>query len=268
MNFNKLFKDIKDIKIQGSEHIAIAAINSINEKDFSEKKLLKLRPNEPTLLNGVKYAKKFDKELSLKHFKEAKQKINYLGYKKVKNIVFTHCHSSTVINMLIYAKLKGKKFEVYNTETRPLFQGRKTAKELAKAKIKVTEFVDAAAQEAIKKSKVIFLGADAITNKGDVINKIGSGMISIIAKKHKVPLYICTDSWKFDPRTIKGFKTIEERPEKEVWKENYKLIKERNPAFELIENKYISGIISDLGILKPKQFVKKVKEANPWMIKP
>lgn len=268
MKFNKLCKDIQNIKIQGSENIAIAAINSIDEKAFSEKRLLKIRPNEPTLLNGVKYAKKFSKELSLKHFKEAKYKINKLGYKKIKGIVFTHCHSSTVINLLIYAKSKNKKFEVYNTETRPLFQGRKTAIDLAKAKIKVTEFIDAAAQEAIKKSKIILLGADAVTNLGDIINKIGSGIISILAKKYKVPLYICTDSWKFDPRTIDGFKIIEERPEKEIWKENYKLIREKNPAFELIKYNYVTGIISELGILKPKQFVKKVKEVNRWMIKP
>ena len=267
MNFDKLCKDIKAIKIQGAENIAIAAINSIDQKNFSTKKLIKIRPNEPALLNGIKYAKLFEKQKALKHFKSSKEKIKKLGYKKVKKITFTHCHSSTVINILKYAKSKGKKFEVYNTETRPLFQGRKTAKELAKSKIKVTNFVDAAAKEAIKKSDVILIGADAITNKGDVINKIGSGMFAIIAKKYKVPLYICANSWKFDPRTIKGFQKIEERPGKEIWIENYKLIKTKNPAFELIENKYITGIISELGIMKPKIFVKEVKRKNKWMIK-
>ena len=102
---------------------------------------------------------------------------------------------------------------------------------------------------------MVFIGADAILKNGDIINKIGSGMFSEIAYDMKKPVYIIADSWKF----AHGPEKIEERSFKEIWKNAPKHVKIKNPAFELIENKYITAIISELGILKPKQFTKKVK---------
>jgi len=85
----------------------------------AKKKLLSLRPTEPLLKNVL------DKSIqSLAHFDFVQNKINEKVLKLIKNreVVFTHCHSSTVVNALIYAKKNGRKFEVYNTETRPCFR--------------------------------------------------------------------------------------------------------------------------------------------------
>ena len=135
-----------------------------------------------------------------------------------KDVIFTHCHSTNVINALIYAKKKGKKFEVYNTETRPLFQGRRTARELKKAGIKVTMFVDSALgvalskEQGTKKATKVFLGADALLKKG-IINKVGSEVIAKIAKSEKIPVYVIADSWKFTKKKI----PLENRKLNEVW---------------------------------------------------
>ncbi|GAI17822.1 unnamed protein product, partial [marine sediment metagenome] len=74
----------------------------------------------------------------ISHFDNAQEKINQHVLKIIKNrdVIFTHCHSTNVVNSLINAKKKGRKFQVYNTETRPLYQGRKTAQELRRAGIK------------------------------------------------------------------------------------------------------------------------------------
>jgi len=61
---------------------------------------------------------------------------------------FDKCHQC----FNLYKKQR-KKFEVYNTETRPLFQGRKTAKELKGAGIKVTMFIDSAMDIALSKKQ-------------------------------------------------------------------------------------------------------------------
>jgi len=166
-----------------------------------------------------------------------------------------------VINALIYVKRKGKKFEVYNTETRPLFQGRKTSKELKTAKIKNTMFVDSAASIALtktqdtKKADIVLLGADAILRNG-VINKVGSGMFAQIAKDNKVPFYILADSLKYSPKTLR----IEQREFEEVWNTT-RNIKIKNLSFELIKRKHITGIISEFRNLSYKEFLKKVKKA-------
>ena len=181
---------------------------------------------------------------------------------KNNDVIFTHCHSTSVVNTLIYAKKKKKKFKVYNTETRPLYQGRKTVRELKKAGIKTTMFIDSAAMIALtktqgtKKVDKIFLGADALLKNG-IINKVGSAMFAKIAYENKIPVYIISDSWKFSSKDIK----LEERDFNEVWKKLPKnsKIKIRNPAFEFVPKKYITKIVSELGILKYNDFLKKVK---------
>lgn len=250
--FNKIAKDIKEVKIQGARNVAKKALYAYNliPTKKSKKKLLSLRPTEPMLMNVLDKMDNEPYEKILKHFDQAQDKINKKVFKLIKNgdVIFTHCHSTNVTNALIYAKNKGKKFEIYNTETRPLFQGRKTAKNLRKHKIKVTMFVDSAAMIAMtkkqgtKKVDKVFFGADALLKNG-IINKVGSGMFAQIAKDNKIPVYIIADSWKFSPKKIK----LEERHFKEVWEKLPKKskIKIENPAFEFVPNKLITKVVSD-----------------------
>jgi ribose 1,5-bisphosphate isomerase len=261
----KIYSDIKTVKIQGATNVAKAAVKAylLKPDKKNKERLMELRPTEPALSNALNFLKKWPKEKVLGHFKNAQDKINKLVYKIVKNkeVIYTHCRSTNVVKALLYAKKKGKKFEIYNTETRPLYQGRKTARELGKAGIKVTTFVDAATAIALekkqetKKADLILLGADAILKDG-VINKVGSGMIAELAYLHKIPLYVVADSWKFSPKNVK----IEERDFQEVWEKAPKRIKIRNPAFEKVDKKYVKAIISEYGILKYSEFVKKTKK--------
>jgi len=262
--FDKIVKDIKKIKIQGATNIAKAALKAymLFPGKKSKKILESARPTEPMLLCVLENADKESYKKIMDHFPQAQEKINKTVFKLIKNedIIFTHCHSTNVSKSLIHAHKKGKKFQVYNTETRPLYQGRKTARELRKAGIRVTMFIDSALAIAIekenKKDKIystkIFLGADALLTKG-IINKIGSKTIAEIAYFNKIPLYIIADSWKFTKKKI----PIEKRSLNEVWDKAPKNIKIMNPAFEFIPQKYISGIITEKGLMKYKSFVKK-----------
>lgn len=250
--FREISRGIKEIKIQGARNIAKKALYAYNliPTKKSKKKLLSLRPTEPMLMNVLDKMDKSSYEEILKHFDDAQEKINKKVFKLIKSgdVIFTHCHSTNVNNALIYAKKNGKKFEVYNTETRPLFQGRKTAKELRKAKIKVTMFIDSAAMIALtkkqgtKKVDKVFFGADALLKNG-IINKVGSGMFATIAHDNKIPVYIIADSWKYSPKKIK----LEERDFREVWKKLSKKskIKIENPAFEFVPKKLIKKIVSE-----------------------
>jgi translation initiation factor 2B subunit (eIF-2B alpha/beta/delta family) len=264
--FNKILKDIKSIRIQGATNVAKAALKAyyLFPTKQTKAKLLKLRSTEPMLSHVLDLAEQgVPKSQILAHFKEAQQKINRQIFMLIKNndVIFTHCHSTNVIKALIYAKKQGKKFEVYNTETRPLYQGRKTARELRLARIKVTNFIDAAAAVALrqvqntKKVNLVLLGADALL-KDAVINKVGSGMISNIAYDYKIPVYIVADSWKYASKNVK----LEQRHFKEVWGE--KGIHIENPAFESINLKHITAIISEFGKQAYKNFLKSAKSIN------
>ncbi len=265
--FNKITNDIKQIKIQGARNIAKKALYaySLIPNKNSAKKLKSLRPTEPMLEKVLILVEKMPYKEILEHFDFAQQKINKHVINLIRNgdIIFTHCHSTNVVNSLIYAKKKGKKFEVYNTETRPLFQGRKTSKELRRAGIKVTMFVDSAIAIAIEKenrkdktyANKIFIGADALLKDG-IINKIGSGMISELAYRNKIPVYIIADSWKFSKNKV----PIENRSLNEIWNRAPKNIKIKNPAFEFVKKKYITGIVTEFGLMKYGEFVGEMRK--------
>ena len=258
--FDEIIDDIKNIKIQGARNIARSAIYaySLIPANKSKEKLISSRPTEPMLQNVLSLVDTVPYSLINEHFDVAQEKINKNVFSLLKNgdLVFTHCHSTNVVNALIYAKKMGKKFEVYNTETRPLFQGRKTSKELSKQGIHVTEFVDSAmnivlsGSQGFTKPTAIFLGADALLKTG-VINKIGSELIAIIAKSYKIPVYVIADSWKFTSKSI----PLEQRKLEEVCDRAPKEIKIKNPAFEFINKKYISGIITELGFFPYSKFL-------------
>jgi len=248
--FDKICRDIKSVKIQGARNIAREALKAYHliPTPVSKKILLSLRPTEPMLINVLNRLDKESYNKILSHFEEAQDKINKKVLKLINqnDIILTHCHSTNVINSLIYAKKKGKHFEVYNTETRPLYQGRKTAKQLKNAGIKVTIIPDSAVgivlagEQGMKKAKKVFLGSDALLKTG-IINKIGSEVIAELAKKEKTPVYVIADSWKFTKTKI----PLEQRNLNEVWNNAPKNIKIINPAFEFVKKKYITKIITD-----------------------
>ncbi len=297
----KIVRDIKNIKIQGAENVAKSGVEAIvhlanksrakTKKDFireiekGKNILFMSRRTEPEMRNSVEYVlkdmhddyvvsrivKRINKNSAFvsDYFRNADRVIAEIGEKKIKNnyVVFTHCHSSTVIGILKKAHKK-KDFEVHNTETRPLFQGRITAKELAKEGIKVIHYVDSAMRLALKKADIVLLGADAIQADGKVINKIGSELIAEMARKYDIPVYFCATAWKFDPKTMYGIdEEIEERNKKEVWEKSPKGVKIMNPAFERVNPELITGIISELGIFKPAMFVEEARQKYRWMFR-
>jgi ribose 1,5-bisphosphate isomerase len=271
--FESICRDIKAVKIQGATNVAMAAVKALMLKNDTKsvQKLISLRATEPALRNAIEYVKENPKELgpkALDHFKQANKKLAEYGSKKIEDgmTVFTHCHASSVMAVIKKAKEDGKKFEVYCTETRPLLQGRKTAKELAALKIPVTMFVDSGARIALKDSDVFLFGADAITSEGKIINKIGTEMFAEIADKYDTDTYCCTNSWKYDPMTVFGTKEpIERRDSKEVWDKAPKGVDIMNLAFERVQPDAITAVISELGVHPPSVFLQEVRKTYPWL---
>jgi ribose 1,5-bisphosphate isomerase len=297
--FERTLRDIKSVKIQGAENVAISAVKALeyrglsrragtpraflSEMNRAKKLLFASRPTEPLMRNsinrvmssldgpdvgGLRKRLRASCAETLDHFDSAKRTIAEIGSNRIENgmTIFTHCHSSTVMAILKKAKSEGKRFRVFNTEARPLFQGRITAKELLKAGIPVTHFVDSAAKIAIKQSDIALFGFDAVTTT-KIYNKIGSDMFALIADKYDVPLFACGDAWKFDSEGIGGFEeTIEMRGAKEIWPAAPRRVKIENPSFEKIDPDMVAAIISELGVYPHENFIEEVKRTYPWLV--
>ena len=181
--------------------------------------------------------------------------------------VLTHCHSSAVSEILRAAKDDGVDFELFITETRPRYQGRITAREMAEAGVKATMLVDSAVRTFLKRVDLVLVGSDAITSEGNVINKIGTSLIALAAQEARTPFYVATELFKFDPQTIHGdFEVIEERSSDEVWADPPEDLTIRNPAFDVTRRDYIHGIICEEGVISPHTVVEAVRRRYPWIL--
>jgi len=187
---------------------------------------------------------------------------------KDKSRVLTHCNAGalatggygTALGVVRAAVEAGKRIEVLADETRPFLQGaRLTAWELKESGIPVTVITDNAAGYFIQQGKVdaIIVGADRIAANGDVANKIGTYMVAVLARTHKIPFYVAAPMSTIDG-SIKSGKEIpiEQRDEKEVTHFQGKRtvpvgVPAENPAFDVTPHRYVSAIITEKGIITP-----------------
>lgn len=114
------------------------------------------------------------------------------------DVVASHSRSSSVLNALRRARLRGKRFSVYLTESRPAGEGVALAGELAAQGIPVRLFVDAALGQIASEARIVLVGADAVTRDG-VINKIGTWPLALAARERAVPVYALVTTDKFVP---------------------------------------------------------------------
>jgi ribose 1,5-bisphosphate isomerase len=295
---------IRKLEVQGARNVAIAAIKALEAlaeetsartrkefmKQLSEARatLFASRTTEPLMRNAVRWiisqvensreenvdalAEVVSSSSSkfLKNLEASKERIAEIGSKRIRDgmVVFTHCHSSTVTYLLSKAKKDGKRFEVVCTETRPVFQGRITAKEMLELGVKTTFIVDSAARSFMRDVDIVIVGADAITSEGNVINKIGTGTIALLAHEARKPFYVVAELLKFDPATACGeYEKIEERSPDEVWKDAPEGLNVRNPAFDVTRRDFIHGVICEEGIIPPHSVKEVMHRKYPWIFK-
>lgn len=182
--------------------------------------------------------------------------------------ILTHCNAGalatggygTALGVIRSAWEEKKNIAVVATETRPLLQGaRLTVWELTKEGIPVTLITDSMAGHLMQRGEIdlVIVGADRIARNGDVANKIGTYTLAVLAKEHKIPLYVAAPFSTFDQaiKTGKGI-PIEERDPEEVtdpWGHHIATegIGGRNPAFDVTPHRYVSAIITEQGIMRP-----------------
>lgn len=180
----------------------------------------------------------------------------------------THCNAGalatagygTALSIFRAARENGKEVKIFVDETRPLLQGsRLTAWELMQDGFDVTVIADNMAGSLIRDGKIngVVVGANCITSKGFVANKIGTYTLAVLCKYNGIPFYVAAPastfdmSLKFDDEIV-----IEQRSENEIRYFNGKQTtpegaKVYNPAFDITPPELITGIITDKGIIEP-----------------
>ncbi len=283
-NYKQTAKAIKTMVVRGAGAIGATAGYAMAQAFISGEDINKAaevikntRPTAQNLFYAVnKVMKASNKEEALKIAEEianedsdASRKIGEYGESLIKNNskILTHCNAGwlafvdwgTALSPIYAAKRKGKKIFVFVDETRPRLQGaRLTAWELSNENINHAIIADNAAGYYMKKGEVdlVITGADRIAANGDTANKIGTYEKAVLAKENNIPFYIAAPTSTIDINCPSGDSIpIEERDEKEVLEIKGVRVANptshaKNPAFDVTPAKYITGIITEKGIVK------------------
>ena len=204
----------------------------------------------------------------LDDLEQSKRSIGEVGLKRIRSntTILTHCHSSTVTHVLRRAREENIDFEIICTESRPMYQGRITVKEMLDLGVKTTLIVDSAVRFFMNRIDLVIVGADAITSEGNVVNKIGTSTVALVAHEARTPFYVVAELLKYDPATIHGdFEKIEERKPDEIWKNPPEDLAIRNPAFDVTRRDFIHGIICEEGIISPHSITEVMHRRYPWV---
>ncbi len=183
--------------------------------------------------------------------------------------LMTHCNAGALATVDVGTALApmrkawadGKRFFVYVSETRPRLQGMQlTAWELLQEGIDHAIIPDGSSGHFIRKGvDMIITGADRIAANGDFANKIGTFEKAVLAKEFGVPFYVAAPISTFDFNTKTGEDiVIEDRSEEEVTMVKGVRIAPKgcralNPSFDMTPARYVTGFITEKGILKPDE---------------
>lgn len=187
--------------------------------------------------------------------------------------VLTHCNTGslatggfgTALGVIRQAWKDGKLKNVFADETRPWLQGsRLTAWELTTDQIPVRLLADSAAPLLMAHEEVqwVIVGADRITAKGDVANKIGTYGLALAAKKHGVKFMVVAPSSTVDMALKNGrdipieFRGSEELLEVAGSSYQHADVGAWNPVFDVTPASLIDYIVTEKGVVEKPTLAK------------
>ncbi|MDD3493050.1 MAG: S-methyl-5-thioribose-1-phosphate isomerase [Candidatus Thermoplasmatota archaeon] len=262
---------IKKMVVRGAPAIGCAAVYGMvlgEEPEKTARRLRRTRPTAHDLFYAVDYMLEHDCSLDAAHAYvetviDKCRRIGRVGARLIERgqCILTHCNAGALATVdwgTALAPLRAAKDRdvfVWVDETRPRLQGLLTAWELQQEGIRHALIVDNAAGYYMQRGEVdmVIVGADRIAANYDVANKIGTYEKAVLAHENDVPFYVAAPASTFDRCIESGADIrIEERDQVEVTRIfDYGPEQVRNPAFDVTPARYITGIITEDGIITP-----------------
>jgi ribose 1,5-bisphosphate isomerase len=279
---------VEALRVTAERSKARNANDLIFELEKAAQTLLRTRPTAVSLPNGIRYVMHRVREVDTKtsdiselrdvairssnefieNSRTAVERIGEIGSKRIVegDVIMTHCNSTSAIAIMKSAKKHGKEISVIVTESRPFWQGKLTAKALTGLGIPVTYVVDSAMRSFMNKADKVIVGADAVAANGAVVNKIGTSLMALAAHEARTQFLVAAETYKFSPETILGeLVEIEERDASEVLPEaecrRLKMIRVRNPSFDVTPPEYIDAIITERGVIPAQAAILVLQES-------
>ncbi|MDO5530695.1 S-methyl-5-thioribose-1-phosphate isomerase [Sutterella sp.] len=271
--------------IRAAERIQGVRPTAVNLSWAVQRMLTALLPREPALRfeAAVKLAETMTQEdvMCSRAIGEAGAAVITKLYQELRRPlnILTHCNAGwlatvdygTALAPVYFAFERGIPLHVWVDETRPRNQGLLTAWELGQQGVPHTIIADNAGGHLMQHGDVdaVIVGADRITRRGDVANKIGTYLKALAAKDNDVPFYVAAPSSTIDWKLTDGKREIEieNRSAAEVLSvrgldhTGHDISVQiaspdesaANPAFDVTHNRFVTGIITERGVFAPTE---------------
>ncbi|WP_256299636.1 translation initiation factor eIF-2B [Haloarchaeobius salinus] len=187
------------------------------------------------VVDGVEHGKSGAAERAAEHIEDG-------------STILTHDYSSTVLEAIELATRDGAHIEMYVTEARPRYLGRKTARTLAgNDRVETHLLTDAASGYYLEECDEVFVGMDCIV--GDTLyNRVGTFTIAATAAHCDVPVSVVGSSSKV---IESGFVFENEfRSPSEVMREPAEGFDVRNPAYDATPVSLLERAMTDEGVME------------------
>ena len=288
-------RDLKALSVRGGGRVARYAVQALRDYAMEAPggktpaeyfdpilkaggKLKSARPTAFALTNGVNYVlnrgvKSLESGGSVEEIRDATVRasndflaysmdavtiIGEIGARRIKNgdIIITHSDSEAAMSVMKRAHDMGKGIRVYCTETRPNYQGHKTAAALAAYGIDTTLICDSACRVTMGDADKAIVGCDAISGNGALVSKIGVSQVAMLARESRVNFIVAAETYKVDFGTLAGrLVEVEERDPTEIaakdWMEHNPKVKFSNLVFDFTPPEYIDFYVTEKGVVPP-----------------
>lgn len=206
------------------------------------------------------------------------------GNAKIHNgdVILTYAHSSTVLHLLRKAAKQGKVFRVIVVDSRPLFEGKKLLAELVESGIKCSYALLTSLGYVVKEATKVFIGAHCIFSNGNLMSRVGTALVAMIAKEANVPVCAVCETYKFSERVqidsvvyneigdpdhlINASASIPSAPKVEVladWRD-ISALKLLNIMYDVTPAKFITAVITEIGMIPCTSIPVVLREYRPF----
>mmetsp|Transcript_10874 Transcript_10874/g.26299 ORF Transcript_10874/g.26299 Transcript_10874/m.26299 type:complete len:479 (-) Transcript_10874:36-1472(-) len=209
----------------------------------------------------------------------ANQAITEHAMTKIANgdVILTFGNSHAIRVLLTTAKKEGLDFYVWVVDSRPLFEGKDMLAALQDAGISCGYIQLNALTFVMKQITKVFLGASALMSNGAVFGRVGTACVAMLANDSHIPVLVCCETYKISNKVqlesithneLGNPDALTELPEGPAfsclsdWKET-KNLKLLNLMYDVTPPDFVSGIITEVGIIPSTSVAVLLREMNP-----
>lgn len=180
-------------------------------------------------------------------------------------VILVYGHSEVITKILEDAVSACKQLRVILVDSRPLMEGKKQLEKIRELGIPCSYILLNAVTYVFQDVTKVLLGASAMMSDGSVMGRVGTASVAMAAAAHNIPVLVCGETYKISNRVQLESITNNELGDSSLVSadEDTTHFKRLNLLYDLTPASFVSGIVTELGIVPPTSVAVLLREMNP-----